>query len=372
MRILIATVTAGNGHLQAAAAIEEAWSGMRPQDHVSTVDLLDYVSRLQRKLYVKSYVKLVEHAPEIWGMVFKKTDNSSWVQRMTRFRRTYARTTNHRFVRHVRRSSPDVVIATHYLPVEIMGHLVSRGSTPRTVCVITDFEAHALWMEQAVNLYCVAAPQTRASLIARGAPADDVVVTGIPISQRFTRLPDARSARKALGLRNDFRTVLVLSGGFGMGPVGTILDALETIDAPLHTLVVTGRNRELRAELAVRDYRHPTRVLGFVNNMQELMCAADLIVSKPGGLTTSEALAVGRPLLILDPIPGQETANSDFLLEHGAAVKVNRPEDLAFRLDEVLVQQKLRGLTRAAKVLGQPQAAETICTEVINRFTETT
>jgi len=368
MKILIATVTAGGGHLQAAAAIEEAWTTLFPRDQVTKVDLLDFVSGLQRRVYLQTYVKLVEHAPEMWGLVFKKTDNNAWVQKLTRFRRAYARTTNRRFVKHVEELAPDLVISTHYLPVEIMGHLQSKGGSPSNVCVITDYEAHALWLEQAVDLYCVAAPETRASLISRNVSEDRIRVTGIPISQRFKKLPRRPSVRKALGLRHDHQTLLVLSGGFGMGPVADMLQATESIETPLQTLVVTGRNQELRAELAVKDYRHPTRILGYVQNIHELMVAADLIASKPGGLTTSEALAVGRPLLLLDPIPGQETANSDFLLEHGAAVKVNRVEDLSFRLKQLLEPRRLNQLARSAKALGRPDAADALCQSVKERL----
>jgi len=131
--------------------------------------------------------------------------------------------------------------------------------------------------------------------------------------------------------------------------------------------VVTGRNAELRLEVAGCDRRHPTHVLGYASNMHELMAVADLIVSKPGGLTSSEALAMGKPLFIFKPIPGQEAANSDFLLERGAAAKVNRVEDLPYRVGQLLGSRKLAEMARAAKALGRPQAARAICREVLER-----
>ena len=369
MRILIATVTAGAGHLQAAAALEEAWRAERPGDVVEKVDLLDYVSRLQRKVYVQGYVKLVEHAPELWGMVFKKTDNPALLRKVARFRRGFAERTNKKFVKHLKAFKPDAVVCTHYLPVEIMAHLERKGFNPMTVCVVTDFEAHALWMEQAVDLYCVAAEETKASLVARGAKAENVVVTGIPIAPKFSGLPNPRAVRKNYGLRDDLPVLLVLGGGFGMGPVARILSALDKIERDFQTLVVAGRNEKLRRDLACGDYRHPTRVLGFATNMHELMAVADLIVTKPGGLTTSEALAMGKPLFILNPIPGQEAANSDFLLERGAAAKVNRIEDLPFRLEQLLGSKKLKEMARAARELGHPNAAREVCRETAKRLT---
>lgn len=153
-----------------------------------------------------------------------------------------------------------------------------------------------------------------------------------------------------------------------MGPVAKILAALDQVPAQFQTVVVTGRNDQLRRDLAVQNRRHPTHVLGFSTNMHELMALADLIISKPGGLTSSEALALGKPLLILNPIPGQEAANSDFLLERGAAAKINRVEDLPFRIEQLLGSKKLPAMARAAKKLGRPRAAETICREVLARI----
>ena len=162
-------------------------------------------------------------------------------------------------------------------------------------------------------------------------------------------------------------SLLVLSGGFGMGPVAEILAELDNVSHPFQTVVVTGRNEELRRELAGRIGKHPTHVLGFASNMHEFMAISDLMITKPGGLTSSEALAMGKPLFILNPIPGQEAANSDFLLERGAAGKVNRVEDLPFRLDQLLGSKKLAQLSRAAKSLGRPDAAIQICQEVVAR-----
>jgi processive 1,2-diacylglycerol beta-glucosyltransferase len=162
--------------------------------------------------------------------------------------------------------------------------------------------------------------------------------------------------------------LLVLGGGFGLGPVAEILHELDKVPAQFQTLVVAGRNEKLRRELAAHDRKHPTHVLGFAMNMHELMTIADLIITKPGGLTSSEALAMGKPLFILNPIPGQEEANSDFLLERGAAAKVNRVEDLPFRIEQLLGSKKLSDMAKAAKSLGRPDAAAAVCEEVLKRI----
>jgi processive 1,2-diacylglycerol beta-glucosyltransferase len=192
-------------------------------------------------------------------------------------------------------------------------------------------------------------------------------VTGIPISGKFSARINAKAVRKSLGLRDDLPLLLVPSGGFGMGPVAEILAELDKVAQPFQTVVVTGRNQELRRELAAQDRKHPTQVLGFAKNMHELMAVADLLITKPGGLTSSEALAMGKPLFILNPIPGQEAANSDFLLEHGAAAKVTRVEDLPYRIEQLLGSPKLAEMGRAAKSLGKPAAARDIVSEAVKR-----
>ena len=370
MRVLIATVTAGGGHLAAASALEESWKELRPDDVLQCVDVLQFASKLYRNIYTETYVKIIAHAPELYALVFKKTDNQEQVRKMSSFRRTFARRTNTGFIRHVKLFKPDVILCTHYMPLEIFCHPqdAEKIGNPFTACIVTDFEAHSFWLEPAADFYCVAAKETMESVIARGANRDTVAVTGIPISSKFSLPIDPLAVRKSMGLRDDLPTLLVLGGGFGMGPVADILEQLDKTPGEFQTVVVSGRNTELRQELSIRDYVHPTRVIGFSNKMHELMTVADLIITKPGGLTTSEALALGRPLFILNPIPGQEAANSDFLLERGAAAKVNRVEDLPFRLQELLGSKKLSEMRHAAKSLGRPDAAKVICNQVLQRF----
>ncbi len=370
MKVLIATVTVGAGHLQAAAALEEAWRQLNPRDTVERLDVLDFTPKIYRQAYLQSYVQMVEHAPELWALLFNKTDNPSLTRKFTHSRRSLTKLTTSKFKKHLREFNPAAVLCTPSMPLEVLGRFKAKAGTPHspfTVSVVTDFEAHALWMEPGVDLYCVAAEETKARLVARGAAAEAVAVTGIPVSLKFSGRVALPALRKRMGLRDDLPTLLVLSGGFGMGPVVQILAELDGLARPVQVVVVCGRNEELRRRVAAQDRRHPTHVLGFVTNMHELMAVADLVITKPGGLTSSEALAMGKPIFVLNPIPGQEAANSDFLLEHGAAAKANRVEDLPFRLEKLLGSPKLREMSKAAKALGKPQAAMQICREVKER-----
>src|ERR1041385_5544511 len=216
MRIMIATVTAGGGHLAAAAALEEAWRAWRPADAIQKVDLVQFFSPLHRKIHEDGYLTLVEHAPELWGMVFKKTDNVKLTQRLNRLKRIFPSNSRARFIRRVKEFNPDAVLCTHYLPLEPLAQLKRRkptgagirgtrgqrstddcegGAKPLVVSIVTDFEAHALWMEGCVDLYCVAMEATSARLVARGVPENNILPTGIPISAKFSQKIEARAAR---------------------------------------------------------------------------------------------------------------------------------------------------------------------------------
>src|SRR6185312_11239670 len=300
MRILIATITAGGGHIAAASALEEAWRASRTDDVLERIDLLKFFSPLHRKIHSDGYLQLVERAPELWGMVFAKTDNPKVARTMNKLKRLFPSSSRQKFERHVKHFKPDVVLCTHYLPLELLGAPASRRhgrreklaaetaalpGAPFVVSVITDFEAHALWMDSCVDLYCVAAEETKARLVARGATAENIVATGIPIAAKFSAKVDAKAVRKTYGWRDDQKILLVLSGGFGMGPVADILEQLDKVPNEFQTVVVTGRNEELRRDLAAQDRKHPTHILGFASNMHELMAVADLVITKPGGLT---------------------------------------------------------------------------------------
>jgi processive 1,2-diacylglycerol beta-glucosyltransferase len=311
-------------------------------------------------------VKLAEKAPELYAHAFRKTDTPAFAAGMTRWRRLGAKTVTQKFLKFVAEFQPDAVICPHFLPLEAMGvYNAKRENGPRVICVVTDFEAHALWMEPGVHLYCVATEESKARLTARGVNAESIVVTGIPISQRFLKPPKEDVIKERLKLDPRLSTLLVLGGGFGMGPLLETLQEIDKTQKPAQILVVAGKNEKLRQKLSAQTFKHPTLVLGFVSNMQELMAAADLIVTKPGGLTTSEALALGKPLLIVNPLPGQEAANSDFLLEHGAAIKANRLEDLPYRLDHLLGSERLCVMSQAARAVGKPRAAQDVCDAVL-------
>ncbi len=261
----------------------------------------------------------------------------------------------------MRNDSWNVIVNTHFLPAEIIASLRGKGqiATPQLTAT-TDFETHRLWVNQPCEHYFTATAEGAAYLNYWGVPAQDISVTGIPIHPVFSQEKDCRACRRRLGLGDDRPVIVQMAGGFGMGPVEKIFAAVLSVERPLQIVVVSGRNELLKARLEQIEVppRHRATVLGFTREIDEWMAAADIVLSKPGGLTTSEVLARGAALLIANPVPGQETRNSDFVLENGAGVKVNNLPTLAHKLTRLLEQPALLQQMKAnARRLGRPQAA---------------
>jgi processive 1,2-diacylglycerol beta-glucosyltransferase len=226
--------------------------------------------------------------------------------------------------------------------------------------VTTDFETHRLWVNQPCDHFTTATDEGKAYLAHWGVPAERITVTGIPIHPLFAHEMQREQALKNQGLRGDRPVVLQLAGGFGVGPIEQLFQGLLAIETPLEIAVVCGKNEKIRAKLQkiVVPARHRAKVIGFTSEMDQLLCAADLVLSKPGGLTTSEILARGAAFAIVNPIPGQESRNSDYLLENGAAIKINNIPTMALKLGPLLSDaSRLQTLKDNAKRLGRPRAA---------------
>jgi processive 1,2-diacylglycerol beta-glucosyltransferase len=247
------------------------------------------------------------------------------------------------------------------MPAEIIADLRrDKKVTTKQMTVTTDFETHRLWVNRPCDLYTTATDEGKAYLAHWGVPADTIAVTGIPIHPVFARPKPRETCLKNQGLAGDRPVVLQLAGGFGVGPVEKLLGCLLTLEMPLQVAVVCGKNEKLRQKLSKVDVppQHMVKVIGFTTEIDELMGAADLVISKPGGLTTSEILARGAAFAVVNPIPGQESRNSDYLLESGAAVKINNIPTMCHKLGPLLEDRnRLEQLKENARRIARPRAA---------------
>jgi processive 1,2-diacylglycerol beta-glucosyltransferase len=361
-RVLVLSASAGAGHLRAAEAIEKAIRLRGAATEVQHLDVLKYTNQVFRHVYSKTYIDLVNKAPEVLGWLYDYLDDP---KKNDPIRLAFDRLNANPFIRYLRRYQPDVAICTHFLPSGIISSLKGeRKIQVLNSVVVTDFDVHAMWLCRHAEQYFVALEETKVHLKAMGVPDPLVTVSGIPIDPVFAVPKDKRAMRRKHGLDEDRFTILVSAGGFGVGPVGHLMQALSRLEHPARVVAVCGRNAALKAELAGAIQTFPRRsavaftLLGFTTEMDELMTAADLFVGKPGGLTTSEALAKGLPMVVINPIPGQEERNSDHLLEEGVAIRCNNLPALAFKIDTLLdTPGKLARMAENARALGKPEAA---------------
>jgi processive 1,2-diacylglycerol beta-glucosyltransferase len=365
-RILILSAAVGAGHLRAAQAVELTLRQLRPEATVRNVDVLDLTNAAFRGLYGKAYVDLVNKAPHVLGYFYDMMDKQRGPKSARdRLRLLVERINLQRFQDLVEDEPWDVIINTHFLPAEIIASLKRRNklSVPQ-LTVTTDFETHRLWVNQPCEHYTTATDEGAATLRHWGIPGDAISVTGIPIHPVFAREADRAACLKAQNLTGDRPVLLQLAGGLGVGPIARIYQSLLALEVPVEVAVVAGKNAAVKEELEkiAVPARHRARIFGFTEQIDQLMAVADVVVSKPGGLTTSEVLARGAAMAVVNPIPGQESRNSDFLLENGAAIKINNLATLTHKLGLLLQDPgRLSELKANAKRLGRPQAAADIC-----------
>jgi processive 1,2-diacylglycerol beta-glucosyltransferase len=360
-RVLIISTSAGTGHVRCAQALEKVFAADSRVAEVRHADALDYTNKLFRDFYSKLYMQLVRSAPDILGWAYRASDEP-WKGEAARTQ--LDRLNTRPLVKLIKEFDPHITVCTHFMPAGIIAHLVEQGTlaTHHSI-VVTDFDCHAMWLSRLFHRYFVALDETKAHLEALGLPADRVNVTGIPIDPVFSQAIDREQVRRALRL-DPTKTTLLLSGGaLGVGPTEVVVRRLRDLKHDVQTIVICGKSEELRAKVEEAAGGEGTRfrVLGYTDKMHELMLASDIFIGKPGGLTTSEALACGLPMCIVSPIPGQEERNSDHLLEKGIAIKVNELTTLTFKLNQLLGDPvRLAGMRENALRWGRPCAARDV------------
>ncbi len=361
-RILVLSASVGAGHLRAAQAVELAAREIVPHATVRNLDVLQLTNRGFRQVYGKLYLDLVNKAPHVLGYFYDLLDRP---RRAGSFRdrlRLVLEKLNFRLLIRLLLDEPwDLFLNTHFLPAEIIASLRRDGRlrTP-SVTATTDFETHRLWVNRPCDHYFTATEEGARYLHSWGVPPGATTVTGIPIHPVFARPKPRAECLARNGLVGDRPIVLQLAGGFGVGPIARIYQSLLSVERPLEVVVVAGRNAAVQAQLnkLTPPPRHRVKVLGFTDQIDELMAVADLVVSKPGGLTTSEVLARGAVMVVVNPIPGQETRNADFLLESGVAIKANNIATLGYKVGALLDDEKRLSALRANAVrVGRPRAA---------------
>jgi processive 1,2-diacylglycerol beta-glucosyltransferase len=366
-RVLVLSASYGAGHNQAARSVQKAILAKAPSSEVRVVDFFQFVSEPLNRFLQNLYIQSVRHAPLGYGMFYKTTSGiaaDSWIQR-------WLNSLGHkRLLDYLAAFQPDIIICTFPTPAGVLSVMLANGTVDIPVfVVITDFTVHSQWLHPNVDAFFVATNEVAEGLKNRGIDQANIKVSGIPIDSVFSRPLDKYEARETLGLKPDLPVVLVMAGAFAMlGGVSDVVQILANLEVPHQAVVITGRDERLAERLrgAVGSARHPIVVKGFVDDIHTMMSAADLLVTKAGGITVSESLACGLPLIIYRPIPGQEESNTAFLTRRNAALLARNHDELESSITRLLKDKTiLAEMSESAQRLAQPTAASVIADTVL-------
>ena len=360
-RVLILSAGVGAGHNSAAAAVRQACLARPDVEEVRVIDVLQESSTLYRDLLGKGYFALVENVPWLVDWGYDVSDPP--------FRRRIAmdpwtRANASPSVSEIKRFRPTAIVCTHFLPAQLVASLLLRGVIDaKTAIVTTDYDFQGLWLTSAFHELFVAREESTVQLTALGLPPDRVAATGIPITVPDPALPSpARDSTKT--------PMLLISAGASGGDYATaVVRQTMHMRSPFTATVVCGRNDELRRsiEQLVAPAADRYRVLGYTAEMPQLLRDADLFVGKPGGLSASECMAAGLPMVLVNPIPGQEVRNGDYLMEQGAAIRCNTPSTIGWKLDQILGEPgRLQRMQAAAERIGRPDAAAQVLRRLLD------
>lgn len=345
-----------------------ALENLEPGSRTRVVDSYRYAASVVSQVVSNGYLGMVKTIPQMYRFLYTQAERATevgplraWIHQFT--------AGNLRAL--MLREKPDVVICTHAFPCGVMAEYRREfDDAPPIVGVVTDFAVHAYWIHDNVDAYAVATPEMRSNMVHRGIEPDRIHITGIPIKKQFgvNGVP-VKTLRQRLELPLDRHVVLLMGGGLGIGPLGKMLEALDEVPASLCAVAIVGRSK--RSEARVLEHamrvRYPVRVLRFVENVYDYMHASDVLISKPGGLTSSEALAANVPLILFKPLPGQEERNTRYLIQHGAAERAKTVDDLASKTGRLLGEsERLLQMRASMAALAKPHAAEDIARIVLD------
>jgi processive 1,2-diacylglycerol beta-glucosyltransferase len=374
-RIMIFYSPFGSGHLSASKSLAEAFRRSDPQHVLIVEDIFEHIGSTLRGTVASVYERLSERAPLLYEAYYESTDVDEL---------SFATTSNlltdalyapflQGLLNFIQRTNPDVIVCTQQFPLTAVSFLKQQGRIRQPLfVVVTDYMVHASWIAPGVDGYFVAHPQTAYVLQRRGVPARNIYATGIPVKLELLTPKSSQEARAAHNLPLDRPVISIFGGGIEPKRVRLLVERmLEEADKPSYAVIVAGRNRDLEETLeAVHSGAHmKLRKEGLIDYVDDLIVASDVVITKSGGLIVSEVLARGTPMIIIDPIPGQEEWNADFVVAAGAGLQLGMPETVPTATLALLAEpDRLAQMTAQAKKIGRPRAALDIAETILERI----
>lgn len=357
-KILLMHITKTSGHHRATLAIESALKILSPDAEMMNINGFSYVYPILEKIVNGLYMNIIKRTPKIWEYLY---DNPKVIRRTKNFKKAFPSAARPKLVRLFRKFNPSVVICSQAFPCGMVGDYKKEYNDPvKLIGVLTDFAPHHYWINDKVDFYIVPTQEAADRLIKEGIPEKRIRIYGIPVDPKFSAVVDKQKVAKALGLDLKIPMILVMGGGQGLGPTKKIVKALAKLKNPFQLIVLTGTNKKVLKRVKKIKFLNGQKVLplSFVENVHELMEVASFAITKPGGMTTAESLVKGLPLVIVNPIPGQEERNTQLLLKKGIAVRAENIKTIGDTVKSLLESpEKLEAMSKAARSHGKPQAA---------------
>lgn len=360
-RILLMHISNISGHRNASLAIEKAIKTLSPQSETLNLNAFNYIYPHGERIVNSLYMFLIQKLPSIWAHLY---DNPYWIKKTNRLKEKIHYVNLPKLEALFNKFCPDAVISTQAFPCGIVADFKRiKGTNLPLVAVLTDFAPHSYWIYDTINYYVVPSEEIRQRFIKKGVSPNRIKSLGIPFDLKFNQNFNKIEIRKKLNLKENLFTILIMGGGQGLGPIKNIVNVLDNLKFDIQKIVVCGMNRKAYSwlEKRLKFYKKKTLLFSYTQNIEELMSAADIVITKPGGVTCAEALSKGLPMVIISPIPGQEINNTSYLIKHGAAIKADRQEDLIDIICDLYNHpDKLKSLSNAALSISKPNASQDI------------
>jgi len=357
-KVLLMYITEVSGHHQATLAIEKSLKLLNPTLEILNINGFSYAYPIMEKVINKAYMGVIKRTPRLWDYLY---DNPKVVERTRLIKERIHKANHAKFQKLFERFQPDAIACTQAFPCGLVAdYKMTYNLDFRLIGVLTDYAPHSYWIHEGVDYYIVPCEEVKQRLVDKGVDPERIKPFGIPIDPKFSVACDKQKIREKLGIDAHVPVTLIMGGGHGIGPIRDIVKSLNKLTTDFQMIILAGKNKKLVKWLQRKSRQLNRRMIvhEFANNVEELMEIATLAITKPGGITTAEALVKGLPMVIVRPIPGQEMHNTQFLLDQGVAVKVGRLSDIGSHVDILLKDSKrLKHMAEIARAHGKPNAA---------------
>lgn len=357
-KIMLMYISQVSGHRYATLAVEKALKVLDKNARILNINIFHHTSPISEKIVNFLYMAVIKKMPWLWDYMY---DNLKVKKKIDILKKIVHRINYPKLKRLFEKFMPEVIVCSQAYPCGLVADYKKYFKTNfKLVAVLTDFVPHAYWIYDTVDYYIAPSEEIKEELVKKGVREEKIKVFGIPISPKFSVRYDKYHLRKTLGFKEDIFTVLIMGGGQGLGPLDKIIEYLDRLDLELQIILVTGINKKLFGKInkKIFSFKQKIKLLGFTDNIEKLMAMADLIITKPGGITTAEALSQGLPMLIINPLPGQEMNNMRYLIRNGVALEVKKIEDIGKAIKEFFCDRgKLKTMSEKARAISHPNSS---------------